>query len=151
MEELIRAFSLLPHPEGGFYRETYRAAPTVPGTNRGVSTAIYYLLGRGQRSTLHRIDADELWHFYRGDPLVIVELVEGGAPRLTTLSVERPQHVVNRGTWFGAMPAEGSAWCFVGCTVAPAFEFEHFELGRRGPLLAAYPHAHEVICALTPG
>ncbi len=150
MEHLIRDYALQPHPEGGSFRETYRAAAVLPGTRRSVCTAIYYLLPAGERSSLHRIDADELWHFYRGDPLLIVELQPGAPAKLTRLSNEHPQHLVPAGTWFGAMPASGSAYSFVGCTVSPGFDFAHFELATRAALTAQFPDAHDVIAKLTP-
>jgi predicted cupin superfamily sugar epimerase len=147
VDDLIAEFSLQPHPEGGYFRETYRAKATKGG--RSACTAIYYLLPQGQRSRLHRIDADELWHFYRGDPLDIIELQEGGPARRTQLSSARPQHQVTAGTWFGAVPAAGSAYSLVGCTVAPGFEFAHFELGARAALLSQFPLAAESIHLLT--
>lgn len=150
MQQLIADYALQPHPEGGYFRETYRAETTLPGTARSVCTAIYYLLPAGQRSSLHRIDADELWHFYRGDPLLIVELRPEGPAKVTALSSDHPQHLVPAGTWFGALPAEGSKWSLVGCTVAPGFDFAHFELGTRAALTAGFPHARELIARLTP-
>lgn len=146
---LVAELQLAPHPEGGFYRETYRATATLPGTQRSVCTAILYLLGEGQRSRLHRIDADELWHFYRGDPLEVIELVPGAGVRVTTLCEAHPQHVVKAGTWFGSRPAPGSRFALVGCTVSPGFEFAHFELGERAALAAAFPAAREWVEALT--
>ncbi len=150
MRELIDLYELSPHPEGGWYRETYRSAATLPGTDRSLSTAIYYLLAAGDRSCLHRIDADEAWHFYRGDPLLVVELVAGAAARVTRLDATHPQHVVPAGTWFGALPAPGSAFSLVGCTVSPAFEFAGFELGSRAALLADFPDDRMLIEELTP-
>ena len=149
MESLIRRHQLAPHPEGGFYRETYRAAHSVGTPARSACTAIIYLLGASDFSALHRIDADELWHFYRGDPLCIVELQPGGPAKQTLLSHENPQHVVPRGTWFGSMPAEGSAYSLVGCTVAPGFEFSAFEIGTRAELHTEFPHALGLIDRLT--
>ena len=152
VEHLITDYQLVPHPEGGYFRETYRAAATVPGAGRSLSTAIYYLLPAGQRSRLHRIDADEVWHFYRGDPLLVIELQPGAPAKVTRLGRERGehlQHVVPAGTWFGAMPAPGSAFSLVGCTVSPGFEFSTFELGGRGELLAQFPQARELIEQLT--
>ncbi|MFZ5444506.1 MAG: cupin domain-containing protein [Myxococcota bacterium] len=149
MQRLIDTWNLQPHPEGGYFRETYRAAATLPGTQRAVCTAIYYLLPAGERSRLHRIDADELWHFYGGAPLEIIELQPDGSARVTTLSPTAPQHLVPAGTWFGARPAQGSAWSLVGCTVSPGFEFSRFELGAREALLARFPAAAELIRALT--
>lgn len=148
IDELVNSLQLLPHPEGGFYRETFRSPVKLP-SGRSASTAILYLLGEGQRSTLHRIDADEVWHFYRGDPLEVIELQPSGPAKITTLSAAHPQHVVPAGVWFGARPERGSRFSLVGCTVAPAFEFEHFELGRRAALLEQFPDAREVIELLT--
>lgn len=150
VDELIAEYDLQPHPEGGYFRETYRAEATMPGTKRSVCTAIFYLLPAGERSRLHRIDADELWHFYRGDPLEVIELRDGADARVTTLSPMNPQHVVKAGTWFGALPAQGSKWSLVGCTVAPAFEFSKFELGVRAELLERFPLARTFIERLTP-
>lgn len=149
MEPLIAAHRLTPHPEGGYFRETYRSEAKLPGTTRSLSTAIYYLLPAGQRSLLHRIGADEVWHFYLGDPLLVIELQPRGPAKVTRLGRAHPQHVVAAGTWFGAMPAPGSAYSFVGCTVSPGFEFTDFEIGARAALLATFPDARESIETLT--
>jgi uncharacterized protein len=143
LQPLIEKFDLRPHPEGGFYRETYRSVATT-AAGRSVCTAIYYLLPAGERSQFHRIDADEIWHFYAGDPLRVVELREAGA-KVTLLSAENPQHVVPAGTWFGAIPAPQSRYSLVGCTVSPAFEFAQFELGDPNVLLLQFPAARELI------
>ena len=150
--ELVERLGLKPHPEGGYFRETYRAAEILPadalprrfGGARAVSTAINYLLESGQRSALHRIRSDEVWHFYAGDPLLIVEIAADGQLAQTRLGPDlasgaRPQHVVPAGSWFGALPAEGSRFALVGCTVAPGFDFADFELADRAALLAAFP------------
>ena len=149
--ELIARLKLVRHPEGGWYRETYRAARTLPGTERSVCTAILYLLAAGQRSRLHRIDADELWHFHRGDPLHIVELVTGAPARVHVLSADQPQVLVPAHSWFGALPAPGSQWTLAGCTVSPGFEFSTFELGDTEALVKAFPLAREQILALQGG
>ena len=145
MSDLIQRFGLEPHPEGGHFKETYRADARVPGTTRSVCTAILYHLAAGERSTLHRIDADELWHFYQGDPLRIFELRSSGEAKQTELSLANPQHLVPAGTWFGSMPAPGSKYSLVGCTVAPGFEFERFELGAKATLFAEFPDARATI------
>jgi predicted cupin superfamily sugar epimerase/alkylhydroperoxidase family enzyme len=153
---LVAALGLSPHPEGGYYRETYRAAPNG-AQGRAASTAIYFLLTAGQVSRLHRIDADEAWHLYLGGPLDIHEIdpATPAAPaRVTRLGVdlrrgERPQHVVPAGRWFGASLPEGAGYALVGCTVAPGFEFAHFELGERHALLEAYPQARATVLRLT--
>ncbi len=153
---LIRELALQPHPEGGYYRETYRAA-AVDAAGRCASTMIYFLLERGQVSRLHRIDADEGWHLYLGGPLRIIELDERASespPEITVLGSdlehgERPQHLVLAGRWFGAELVAGAPYALVGCTVAPGFEFARFELGRREFLEKTFPAAAEIIRYLT--
>jgi uncharacterized protein len=154
--ELIRSLGLLPHPEGGYYRETYRATRLVDG-GRAASTMIYFLLPAGQVSRLHRIDADEGWHHYLGGTLEIHELDESDAvapSRVTRLGAnlaagEVPQHLVPAGRWFGAVPAPGVPFALVGCTVAPGFEFARFQLGERADLLARFPAAAGLVARLT--
>jgi len=151
-DDLIRILQLTPHPEGGYFRETYRS-PVVDAAGRAASTLIYFLLPRGHVSRLHRIDADESWHLYLGGPLLIHELDarEPAAPvRVTTLGSrldlgERPQHVVPAGCWFGAEPGVGADYALVGCAVAPGFQFEAFELGDRQELAALFPSAGTVV------
>jgi predicted cupin superfamily sugar epimerase len=131
-EEVIRLLGLAPHPEGGFYRETFRPAGADGG--RGASTAIYYLLPEGGVSAWHRVrDADEVWHHYAGAPLELTiqgsqrEVVRLGAD---LLAGERPQAVVPAGAWQTARALDG--WSLVGCTVAPAFDFASFEMAPPG-------------------
>lgn len=131
-ERLIRQLGLEPHPEGGWYRETWRH---VAGEGeRGAGTAIYFLLREGERSAWHRVDAAEIWHFYRGAPLEL-EVVDRGARRVERLGSalndgERPQRVVPAGAWQRARSL--GAFTLVGCTVSPAFEFSGFELAPAG-------------------
>jgi predicted cupin superfamily sugar epimerase len=151
-EELIERFALAPHPEGGYYRESFRAPRDAAG--RSASTAIYFLLPRGERSKLHRLRSDEVWHFYLGGPLVVVEIDPQGVVTETRLGHnlargEAVQHVVPAGHWFGAYPASGSAYSLVGCTVAPGFEFEEFEMGDREDLVGLYPQAEGLIRLMT--
>lgn len=164
LEDLVRTLALSPHPEGGFFRETYRSAeqlaalPARFGGPRSVSTAIYYLLGAGDMSALHRIHSDEVWHFYLGRPLEVVVLAADGTARTIVLGVDLaagqvPQAVVEAGAWFGArlhQPVPG-AFALVGCTVAPGFDFADLELAERAALLARYPQHAGVIAALTRG
>lgn len=153
--DLVRDLHLLPHPEGGFFRETYRAAQRLD-SGRAVATTIYFLLPAGQVSRLHRIDADEGWHHYLGGTLEIFELDEADPSRqhVTRLGKdlrngEVPQHVVPAGRWFGAAPAPAAPYALVGCTVAPGFEFARFELGDRARLLAQFPAAASTVQRLT--
>ena len=128
--DVIARLELKPHPEGGHYRETFRDART-DARGRACSTAIYFLLARGERSHWHRIDAVEIWHYYSGDALTLRIANEGCAPHVITLGPdvaagERPQAIVPAGAWQSA-ESTGN-WSLVGCTVAPAFEFAKFEL-----------------------
>lgn len=162
VQALIDRLALQPHPEGGFFRETYRAkrslnaaalAPHFSGA-RYASTAIYYMLTAGDRSRFHRLRSDEVWHFYLGDPLQVVELTESGSIQVTILGTDFaagqvPQHVVPAGRWFGACPAPGSNFSLVGCTVAPGFDFADFDVAARDDLLVAYPDASDWIRRLT--
>jgi hypothetical protein len=156
VEVLVRALALEPHPEGGYFRETYRSGRLDAG-GRAAATMIYYLLPQGQVSRLHRIDADEGWHLYLGGPLEIFEFDQrdpGAGPRITVLGRnlvqgECPQHLVPAGRWFGAALRPGVPYALVGCTVAPGFEFSSFELGSRVELGARFPAALELIRRLT--
>jgi hypothetical protein len=128
-DDVISLLGLSPHPEGGHYRETFRDAPGT-GASRAASSAIYFLLRQGERSRWHRVDAVEVWHFYKGAPLLLWIAGSGGrqAVRLgaDVAAGERPQAVVPAGAWQSA-ESQG-AWTLVGCTVAPGFEFSGFEL-----------------------
>lgn len=157
-ERLIALYGLRPHPEGGCYRETYRAAGTsaAPFGRRSYSTAVCFLLRRGEVSLLHRLKADEVWHFYDGGPLTVAEIAPDGAVRETAMGRDAAagqefQHVVPAGSWFGAFPSEGTVFSFVGCTVAPGFEFADFELADRAALLREFPAAKDLITRLTKG
>lgn len=156
--ELIEQLQLAPHPEGGYFRETYRAAESVGATalfrrftgERSISTAIYFLLEAGQCSHLHRIRSDEVWHFYAGDPLDVMEIDGAGELKVTRIGTGGVyQHVVPAGVWFGAAPAEGGRFALVGCTVAPGFDFADFELADRAALLREYPRHQDWIRRLT--
>lgn len=124
-DDVIARLSLEPHPEGGWYRQTF-SDPATDADGRARSTAIYYLLRAGETSAKHRVDAVEIWHWYAGDPLEVT--VDGMPHRLgpNVLAGERPQVIVPAGAWQSARPL--GAWTLVGCTVAPGFRFEGFEL-----------------------
>jgi len=151
-EDLIRICALRPHPEGGFYRETYRSA--ARSGDRNCCTAIYFLLPAGAKSRLHRLNSDEIWHHYLGGPVTIAQLFPDGQEERVVLgpdilSGQVQQHVVPAGCWFGAWLEPGSKFSFVGCTVAPGFDFEDFEIGGRPALLKEFPASAEVIRKLT--
>ncbi len=135
-EEVVRLLGLAPHPEGGFYRESFRA-PAAGGADgeRGASTAIYYLLRQGELSAWHRVDADEVWHHYAGAPLELNLSPDGRQRSVVRLGPdlaagERPQAVVPAGAWQSARSL--GEWTLVGCTVAPAFQFSGFEMAPPG-------------------
>ncbi len=133
-EDVVRRLDMQPHPEGGWYRETFRDQASIAGRAR--STAIYYLLARGQRSHWHRVDAVETWHFYAGDALSLFMSHDGETVSEHRLGPDlmrghRPQIVIPQGVWQAAEPhgADGpSGWTLTGCTVAPGFEFAGFEM-----------------------
>ena len=154
-QDLIESLELQPHPEGGFYKETYRASAWVnyKSSPRAASTAIYYLLNDGAVSHLHRIDADEVWHAYAGSGLRVHIFDEDGY-RFFDIGVDlkagqRPQDVVPAGAWFGAELLNPQDFALVGCTVAPGFEFEHFELADRAHFLEKFPDQRSIIERLT--
>ncbi|MGF6293584.1 cupin domain-containing protein [Paraburkholderia youngii] len=162
-DDLIRRFDLKPHPEGGFFAETYRSATRVlrageaseTENTRAASTAIYYMLCDRAHSAWHRIRSDEVWHFYAGEPLLVHMLDEsdaaGGA--LVTHRLGNPlthpdtvyQAVVPAGMWFAAECADPASFALVGCTVAPGFEFSEFELAEVDALMARHPRHAELI------
>ncbi len=153
--QLVEILDLQPHPERGFFSETYRAsaqvqASTHPGL-RSASTAIYFLVTREQPTTyLHRLRSDEVFHFYEGGPLAVLRLFPEGNWDVAHLGIDlecgqRPQLVMPAGTWFGTELSAGSSHCLLGCTVAPGFEFDDFELGSASSLADQYPDAANYI------
>jgi predicted cupin superfamily sugar epimerase len=150
-QAIIDRLELAPHPERGYYVETYRAAARVSsavhGGERAASTAIYFLITSDQPTTsLHRLKSDEVFHLYDGGPLDILRLCPDGSWDVARLGMhlesgERPQIVVAAGTWFGTELAAVASHCLVGCTVAPGFDFADFELAEGPELEERYPAA----------
>lgn len=155
------------HPEGGYFKETFRseleiAADALPGNfsgPRNASTAIYFLLTEAKSSNFHRIESDELWHFYAGDPLEVfgihpdgrLEVWLLGGPEVEGASF---QAMVPAGVWFGSAvkpngDADNNRFSLCGCTVAPGFDFEDFELAKRAALQAQFPQHADLIARLT--
>jgi len=134
--DIIHLLDLKPHPEGGHYRQTFRDPRTVHDGTRAASTAIYFLLARGERSHWHKVDAAEGWHFHAGAPLELTIALDAQGPieRVTLgpdlLAGERPQAIVPAHAWHAARSL--GEWTLLSCTVAPGFEFEHFELAPPG-------------------
>jgi uncharacterized protein len=158
----IEKLQLERHPEGGYFRQTYRsdiqiAAEALPARFSGArtaSTAIYFLLGGNDFSAFHRLRSDEIWHFYAGSGL-IVHVIDPAAEysRIHLGSDaengEALQAVVGAGCWFGSELADRSSFALVGCTVSPGFDFEDFELGKRLELVRCYPQHRRIIERLT--
>lgn len=158
VSDWVKDLSLLPHPEGGYYRETYRSQERIPvralperfGGDRVYSTAIYFLLAQGNFSAFHRIQSDERWHFYTGDPLVVHVLHPGGRYEPIVLGNDPAaghvfQAVVTAGCWFASETVQGGAFSLVGCTVAPGFDFADFELARGSQLANEVPEYASLI------
>ncbi len=160
--QLIDRYQLQSHPEGGYYLQTYcsteaiqkEALPDRFKGSRFFSTAIYFLLEGTQISAFHRIQSDELWHFYTGTGLDIYVIHPGGRGELLKLGNDPAngysfQHVVPAGCWFASRPVSKHGFSFVGCTVSPGFDFADFELAKKPELLREYPQHEEWIRMLS--
>jgi len=159
-EQIIQLLNLFPHPEGGYYNETYRSSETFEGINdqfpsgRNFSTAIYFLLIKNKFSAFHRIRSDEIWHFYSGNPLRIIEIDTAGKLIETMVGsyIEKGevfQHKVKAGHWFASEVANGGEYSLAGCTVAPGFDFRDFEMGKKEDLTKLYPDLESIISKYT--
>jgi uncharacterized protein len=158
-QSIIDALGLVAHPEGGHYRETFRAEllpGALPGRGpRACSTAIYFLLAPGEFSAFHRVLSDEVWHHYKGGALELLTIDAERRLQRAHLGTdlragELPQLVVRAGVWQAARPL-GDEAVLCGCTVAPGFDFADFSLPPRGELIALYPEHANVIATLTRG
>lgn len=159
---IIRHLNLVPHPEGGFFRETYRSEGIIPvdsmkagfSGDRNYSTAIYFLLTADNFSAFHRVRQDEFWHFHQGSPIELHMLTEDGNHSSVQISnaLEMghiPQFVVPGGNWFAAEVRGKDNFALVSCTVSPGFDFDDFELATRAGLIADYPEHSELITRFT--
>jgi uncharacterized protein len=159
-KDVIELLKLEPHPvEGGFFRETYRSrgASTFDGYSghRSVSTAIYYLLTPQTVSALHRLPGDEVFHFYLGDPVTMLQLWPDGSTRRHTIGNDlaaghEPQLVVPAGVWQGSVLTDGGAFALLGATMAPGFDYGDYVSGLTDELVGRYPAEAELIRRLTP-
>jgi uncharacterized protein len=160
-EQLIQQYKLEPHPEGGWYKETYRSLELIAATAlperfsgaRVFSTAIYFLLEAGNFSAFHKIKSDECWHFYSGDPLAVYMLKQDGSLDMIHLGNDISkqqvfQYVVPANCWFASRPSAENKFSFVGCTVAPGFDFADFELATADNLASEFPHHKDLIRSL---
>lgn len=162
--ELISEYNLQPHPEGGYYRQTYQSALRIPedslpekfGGERFISTAIYFLLPSTHFSAFHRIKSDELWHFYSGDAIRIHVIDPDGNYTVLKLGMDHAngeyfQHVVLADSWFAAETTATTGYGFVGCTVSPGFDFQDFEMARKELLVELFPQHEQIITRLCRG
>lgn len=158
VRKLIRYLNLSPHPEGGFFSENYRSEGVIKeeglssdyNGERNFSTAIYFLLPQGHISHFHKVVSDEIWHFYAGGRLSIVELQSDGNYKETIMGPnvfegDELQYVVPKNTWFAAFPHDDSEFSLVGCTVSPGFDYKDFLLGKKDELLGIYPSQKDLI------
>ncbi len=158
VQQLIKQFQLQPHPEGGYYKETYRSPEIIPDQilsrqfkgDRAYSTAIYFLLEQGNFSAFHRIESDEVWHFYAGQTLLIHVIHINGKFETIKLGSniengESFQYAVPARSWFASEPATDTDFSFVGCTVSPGFDFDDFELAKAEELAKQFPQQEELI------
>jgi predicted cupin superfamily sugar epimerase len=163
IKELKKILKLKPlFTEGGFFVETYRSAETIGPMSlpkrykgaRNYSTAIYYLLTKDSTSSMHRIQSDEIFHFYLGDPVELLQLYPDGKGKVLTLGPDifkamMPQVIVDKNIWQGARVAKGGKFALLGTTVAPGFDYKDFESGKRSELIKDYPKFKELITVLT--
>ncbi len=158
--EWIKHLELIAHPEGGYFKETYRCNEFLPAVNlpqrfdqpHCFSTAIYYLLDAPNFSAFHKIKQDELWHFYHGSALTIHVITAAGEYQTMSLGNDPKlgqsfQHTVNAGDWFAASVDDTTGFSLVGCTVAPGFEFDDFELAKQNELSVLFPQHRNIIAS----
>ena len=155
-KEIVQKLGLIEHPEGGFYKETYRSSSsmeTEQNAIRNVCTAIYFLLENDNISLFHRIQSDELWFFHQGEPLEIVFVKEGVLNSIilgnSFENGEVPQATIPANSWFASSVKQRKGYSLVSCTVAPGFDFADFELASRENLLQEFPHLKEIIHKFT--
>ena len=152
INELIEKMALLPHPEGGYYKETYRSIETIDG-EQSLMTSILFLLPSENASNFHRIQSDEHWYFHEGSPLIVHVIGENGHEQkllgLDLSAGQSPYHLVKKQDIFGSEVQEPDSYALVSCAVAPGFMFRDFELFSRQDLLDQYPQHEEIISRLT--
>jgi len=162
-DQITALLNLTPHPkEGGYFRETYRSPETIPEKTlpsrhkgmRSFATAIYYLLTPGTFSAMHRLRSDEIFHFYLGDPVEMLQLFPDGTGRIVMLGSDllngmQPQVIVPRGVWQGARLIQTGRYTLLGTTVSPGFEFADYEIGQKDDLIKSHPQFRDLITALT--
>jgi uncharacterized protein len=161
-DEIIRNLRLIPHPEGGFYRETYRSPDEIEQDDldeefngrRSFSSCIYFLLTSDSFSAFHKIRQDEIWHYYDGSPIRLHMIDGKGVYSDVIIGIEFiegqvPQFVISAGTWFAAEVVNENDYTLLGCTVSPGFDFKDFTLAKRNDLMRSFPEHSDIIVRLT--
>ena len=161
-QEIIEQLGLQEHPEGGYFKETYRSNGIISNDelgdkfvgDRNQCTGIYFLLTSEKFSAFHKVNQDEMWHYYKGSPIKLHTITSDGSYSFVMIgndfsSGETPQHVVKGGDWFAAEVIDKDAYCLVGCTVAPGFDFADFTLPKRDDLIDMFPEHKTIISKLT--
>ncbi|PKV52259.1 hypothetical protein ATE84_4368 [Aquimarina sp. MAR_2010_214] len=162
LEKIVKKLDMNPHPEGGFYKETYRSEGVIPkqilskefNGKRKYCTAIYFLLTSDNFSAFHKINQDEIWHYYEGSSLFVHVIDLEGKYHCYSVGLnldegELPQLVVPAGCWFASSVKNENSYSLVGCTVSPGFDFDDFELGERKKLVQQFPKYEDVIIHYT--
>jgi len=159
-EYLIKELNLQPHPEGGYFKEVYRSTGEIDNDsldskyigNRNYATSIYFLLISETFSAFHKINQDEIWHFYDGSKIIIYQIDRSGQLAIEKLGKEKDsnfQITIKKGTWFAAEPDNEKLFSLFGCTVSPGFDFEDFKLGKCEELVKKFPEHESLINRLT--
>ena len=162
VDYIVKELKLIPHPEGGYYKETYRSDSIIKDSclenafigDRNLATCIYFLIEEGNFSALHKIKSDETWHFYYGDALEVIEIDQDGNLLKTNigsnlLNGETFQYTVKANNWFGSRVSGSGKFSLVGCSVYPGFDFKDFEMASKHQLTQDYPQHHKIIIELT--
>ncbi len=156
INKLVNTFNLIEHPEGGWYKETYRSSVNTNTKNgeRSLLTSIYFLLSSANQSHFHKIESDEIWFYHEGSPLSVHTISPDGEYTILKVGLnldngEHPQVLVPKGTIFGSTVDESNSYSFVSCAVAPGFDFNDFYLHTRKELLEAFPEHENIINRLT--
>jgi len=161
-DDVIEKLNLLPHPEGGYFKETYRSLETIKkkclperySGNRTFSTQIFFLLKGNQFSSFHKLNSDETWHFHAGCPIEIISISPDGTLAKTILGInllddQLPQYTIPAGIWFAAKPLDIQSFTLVSCSVAPGFDFADFQLGDKDFLIKQFPGHSQIITQFT--
>ena len=156
VDDIIGHLNLVAHPEGGYFKETYRSAEEIDSKQgkRNIATNIYFLLKSGEKSAFHRLRSDEFWYFHEGSPLEIFIIFPNGELKREILGSDclgdqKPQLLLPKGTWFAARCLNEQSYTLISCSVSPGFDFDDFELADRATLLREFPNFVEIITELT--